>query len=110
MAQLIHAEGRGESLEGQVAIGAVLLNRLRDRRFPNSLAGVIYEPGAFCTVRDGQINLTPNAKAVRAARLAAAGWDPTGGALYFYNPARSTSAWIFTRPVLTRIGRHVFAG
>ncbi|HHV93050.1 MAG TPA: hypothetical protein GXX47_00780 [Firmicutes bacterium] len=110
MAQLIHAEGRGEPLEGQVAIGAVLLNRLRDSRFPNSVAGVIYEPGAFCTVRDGQINLTPDAKALRAARLAAAGWDPTGGALYFYNPARSTSAWIYTRPVLTRIGRHVFAG
>ncbi|NLY51767.1 MAG: spore cortex-lytic enzyme [Firmicutes bacterium] len=110
MAQLIYAEGRGESLEGQVAIGAVLLNRLRDSRFPNTVAGVIYEPGAFCTVRDGQINLTPDAKALKAARLAAAGWDPTGGALYFYNPARSTSAWIYTRPVLTRIGHHVFAG
>ncbi|NLY30428.1 MAG: hypothetical protein GX047_07330 [Firmicutes bacterium] len=110
MAQLIYAEGRGESLEGQVAIGAVLLNRLRDSRFPNSVVGVIYEPGAFCTVRDGQINLTPDAKALKAARLAAAGWDPTGGALYFYNPARSTSAWIYTRPVLTRNGHHVIAG
>ncbi len=110
MAKLIYAEGRGEPLEGQVAIGAVLLNRLTDSRFPDSVAGVIYQPGAFCTVRDGQINLTPDAKALRAARLAAAGWDPTGGALYFYNPARSTSAWIYTRPVLTRIGRHVFAG
>ncbi|NMB12792.1 MAG: hypothetical protein GX977_10945 [Firmicutes bacterium] len=109
MAQLIHAEGRGESLEGQVAIGAVLLNRMRDSRFPKSLVGVIYQPGAFCTVRDGQINLSPDGNALKAARLAAAGWDPTGGALYFYNPARSTSRWIYTRPVLARIGRHVFA-
>jgi hypothetical protein len=109
MAQLIHAEGRGESLEGQVAIGAVLLNRIRDSRFPKSLVGVVYQPGAFCTVRDGQINLSPDGNALRAARLAAAGWDPTGGALYFYNPARSTSRWIYSRPVLTRIGRHVFA-
>lgn len=109
MAQLIHAEGRGESLEGQVAIGAVLLNRTRDSRFPSSLAGVIYQPGAFCTVRDGQINLPPDSNALKAARLAASGWDPTGGALYFYNPARSTSRWIYTRPVINRIGRHVFA-
>jgi spore germination cell wall hydrolase CwlJ-like protein len=109
MAQLIHAEGRGESLEGQVAIGAVLLNRTRDSRFPSSLAGVIYESGAFCTVRDGQINLSPDSNALRAARLAASGWDPSGGALYFYNPARSTSRWIYTRPVINRIGHHVFA-
>ncbi|NMB46442.1 MAG: hypothetical protein GX998_08555 [Firmicutes bacterium] len=109
MAQLIHAEGRGEPLEGQVAIGAVLLNRVGDKRFPNSLAGVIYQQGAFCTVRDGQINLSPDGNALKAARLAAAGWDPTGGALYFYNPARSTSRWIYSRPVITRIGRHVFA-
>lgn len=109
MAQLIHAEGRGESLEGQVAIGAVLLNRTRDSRFPGSVAGVIYEPGAFCTVRDGQINLSPDSNALKAARLAAGGWDPSGGALYFYNPARSTSRWIYTRPVVNRIGHHVFA-
>ena len=109
LAQVIHAEGRGESLQGQVAIGAVLLNRVGDSRFPNSLASVVYEPGAFCTVRDGQINLTPDATALEAARLAASGWDPTGGALYFYNPARTTSRWIYSRPVINHIGRHVFA-
>ena len=109
LAQVIHAEGRGESLQGQVAIGAVLLNRVRDGRFPNSLASVVYEPGAFCTVTDGQIYLTPDATALEAARLAASGWDPTGGALYFYNPARTTSRWIYSRPVINHIGRHVFA-
>ncbi|NLK07966.1 MAG: hypothetical protein GX316_04610 [Firmicutes bacterium] len=109
LAQVIHAEGRGESLQGQIAIGAVLLNRVRDSRFPNSLAGVVYEPGAFCTVADGQIYLTPDARALEAARQAANGYDPTGGALYFYNPARTTSRWIYTRPVLGQIGRHVFA-
>ena len=109
LAQVIHAEGRGEPFQGQVAIGAVLLNRLRDQRFPDSLTNIVYEPGAFCTVADGQIYLTPDASAIEAARLAAGGWDPTGGAIYFYNPARSTSRWIFTRPVVNRIGRHVFA-
>lgn len=109
LAQVIHAESRGESLQGQVAIGAVLLNRVRDSRFPNSLASVVYEPGAFCTVTDGQIYLTPDATALEAARLAASGWDPTGGALYFYNPARTTSRWIYSRPVINHIGRHVFA-
>ncbi len=109
MARVIHAEGRGEPLEGQVAIGAVLLNRVRDGRFPNSLAEVIYQSGAFCTVRDGQISLPPNDTAVKAARMAARGWDPSGGALYFYNPARTTSHWIYSRPVINRIGQHVFA-
>lgn len=109
LARVIHAEGRGEPFEGQVAIGAVLLNRLRDSRFPKTLQQIIFKRGEFCTVRDGQIWLPPNDEAIRAAKLAVAGWDPTGGALYFYNPAKTTSKWIWNRPITNRIGRHVFA-
>lgn len=109
LARIIHAEARGEPIEGQVAVGAVLLNRIRNPRFPNDLWSNIFKRGEFCTVRDGQIWLEPDAAAYRAARLALNGWDPTYGALYFYNPARTTSRWIWSRPVTTRIGRHVFA-
>lgn len=109
LARVIHAEARGESLEGQVAIGAVLLNRLKDPRFPKSLSQIVFKPGEFCTVRDGQVWLTPNDESIHAAKLAVAGWDPSGGALYFYNPAKTTSSWIWSRSVTNRIGHHIFA-
>lgn len=109
LARVIYAEARGEPFEGQVAVGAVLINRVRNPKFPNDLWSVVFKKGEFCTVRDGQIWLEPDATAYRAARLAKAGWDPTNGALYFYNPSRTTSAWIWSRTVTARIGRHVFA-
>lgn len=109
LARVIHAEARGESLEGQVAVGAVLLNRLLDKRFPKTLSQIIFKRGEFCTVRDGQIWMAPSSKAIQAARLAVSGWDPTGGAVYFYNPAKTTSRWIWSRPVVNKIGNHFFA-
>lgn len=109
LARVIYAESRGEPFEGQVAVGAVLMNRLRDSRFPKSLSQIIFKRGEFCTVRDGQIWKNPSHEAIKAARLAAAGWDPTGGAVYFYNPAKTTSRWIWSRPVVNRIGNHIFA-
>ena len=109
LAKTIYAEGRGEPYVGQVAIGAVILNRVRSGDFPNSVSGVVYQKHAFTAVSDGQINLTPNDTAMKAARDAVGGWDPTGGALYYYNPAVATSAWIFDRQTVTVIGRHVFA-
>ncbi len=109
LAKTIHAEGRGEPYTGQVAIGAVVLNRVRDKAFPNTISGVVYQKHAFTAVSDGQINLTPNETAMKAARDAINGWDPTGGALYYYNPAIATSAWIFDRQTVTVIGKHVFA-
>ena len=109
LAKTIHAEGRGEPYTGQVAIGAVVLNRVRDKAFPNTISGVVYQKHAFTAVSDGQINLTPNETAMKAARDAINGWDPTGGALYYYNPAVATSAWIFDRQTVTVIGKHVFA-
>lgn len=109
MAKAIYAEGRGESYTGQVAIGAVIMNRLKSPDFPNTISGVIYQKGAFTAVADGQINLEPNQTAYNAARDAMNGWDPTYGAIYYYNPAKATSAWIFSRPTVTVIGKHVFA-
>ena len=109
LAKTIYAEGRGEPYTGQVAIGAVILNRIRDKAFPNTVSGVVYQKHAFTAVSDGQINLTPNDTAMKAARDAINGWDPTGGALYYYNPAVATSAWIFDRQTVTVIGKHVFA-
>lgn len=109
LAKTIYAEGRGEPYVGQVAIAAVVLNRVRNSAFPNTISGVVYQKHAFTAVSDGQINLTPNDTAMRAARDAIAGWDPTGGALYYYNPAVATSAWIFDRQTITVIGKHVFA-
>lgn len=109
LARVIYAESRGEPFKGQVAVGAVLLNRLEDSRFPKNLSQIIFKQGEFCTVRDGQIWKTPNQQAVQAARLAVAGWDPTGGALYFYNPAKTTSRWIWSRPIVNKIGNHIFA-
>lgn len=109
LAKTIYAEGRGEPYVGQVAIGAVIMNRIRSAAFPNTISGVVYQKGAFTAVDDGQINLTPNETALKAARDAINGWDPTGGALYYYNPAVATSAWIFDRQTVTVIGKHVFA-
>ena len=109
MAKAIYAEGRGESYTGQVAIGAVIMNRVKSPQFPNTIAGVIYQKGAFTAVADGQINLEPNDTAYRAARDAMNGWDPTYGCLYYYNPAVATSSWIFSRQTVTVIGKHVFA-
>ena len=109
LARTIYAEGRGEPYTGQVAIGAVIMNRIRSPKFPNTVSGVVYQKHAFTAVSDGQINLTPNDTAMKAARDAMNGWDPTGGALYYYNPAVATSSWIFDRQTVTVIGRHVFA-
>ena len=109
LAKTIYAEGRGESYTGQVAIGAVIMNRVRSSSFPNTIAGVVYQKGAFTAVDDGQINLEPNQTAYDAARDAMNGWDPTYGCLYYYNPAVATSAWIFNRQTVTVIGKHVFA-
>lgn len=109
LAKTIYAEGRGEPYTGQVAIGAVVLNRVRSSAFPNTISGVVYQKNAFTAVTDGQINLTPNETAMKAAKDAINGWDPTGGAIYYYNPAVATSSWIFSRPTVTVIGKHVFA-
>ena len=109
LARLIYGEARGESYVGQVAVGAVVLNRIKSASFPNTMAGVIYQRYAFTAVEDGQINLTPNATAKKAAQDALNGWDPSYGALYYYNPATATSQWIFSRKTLTTIGNHVFA-
>ncbi len=109
LAKTIYAEGRGEPYAGQVAIGAVILNRVRSSAFPNSVSGVVYQKGAFTAVSDGQINLSPDNTAMSAAQDAINGWDPTGGAIYYYNPAMATSAWIFSRKTVTVIGKHVFA-
>lgn len=109
LAHIIHAEARGEPYAGQVAVGAVILNRTRDDRFPKTIAGVIYQPGAFDAVADGQINLAPDNTAYKAARDCLNGWDPTYGCIYYWNPATATSKWIWSRPIITQIGSHVFA-
>ena len=109
LARLIHGEARGEPYVGMVAVGAVVMNRVRSSRFPNTISGVIYQNGAFDAVKDGQINLTPNEQSRRAARDALNGWDPTNGCLYYYNPNTATSAWIWTREVRLNIGDHSFA-
>ena len=109
LAQAIHGEARGEPYIGQVAVGAVILNRVRHPSFPNTIAGVIFQPGAFTAVTDGQMFLPPNDTALKAARDALNGWDPTGGAIYYYNPAKTTNRWIYTRPVVKVIGKHWFA-
>lgn len=108
LAKLINGEARGETYEGQVAVGAVVLNRVKHSSFPNSIAGVIYQSGAFTAVDDGQINLSPTSSCVRAAKDALNGWDPSGGAIYYYNPVTATNGWIRSRPVIKTIGKHVF--
>lgn len=109
LAKCIHAEARGEPYVGQVAVAAVILNRVASPEFPNTISGVIYQPWAFTATHDGQINLEPNSSAYNAARDAMNGWDPTYGCLYYYNPATATSKWIFSRQTVTQIGKHVFA-
>lgn len=109
LAKLIYSEARGEIYTGQVAVGAVVLNRVEDAGFPNTLQGVIYQPWAFTALHDGQFNLEPNATAYQAAQDAMNGWDPSYGSLYYYNPATATSSWIFTRTTVVVIGNHVFA-
>ena len=108
LAQCIYSESRGEPYKGQVAVGAVVLNRVKSSAFPNSIAGVVYQRGAFSAVDDGQINLKPDDTALKAAKDAMNGWDPTGGCLFYYNPNKTTNAWIRSRPVVVRIGEHVF--
>ncbi len=110
LARAINGEARGESYEGQVAVGAVVLNRVRDPNFPNTIAGVIYQPGAFTAVDDGQINvpIDPSSSVVKAAQDAMDGWDPTNGAIYYWNPATATSSWIWSRKIVKKIGKHNF--
>lgn len=109
LARAISGEARGEPYEGQVAVGAVILNRVNSSKFPNTLAGVIYQSGAFDSVKDGQINMEPTSTALKAAQDALSGWDPTGGCIYFFNPSTSTSKWIWSRPIVRTIGKHCFA-
>jgi N-acetylmuramoyl-L-alanine amidase len=109
LARLIYAEARGEPYQGQVAVGAVVLNRVKSSSFPNTISGVIYQPYAFTCVNDGQINLSPNQTAINAANDAMNGWDPTYGCLYYYNPKVATSKWIYSRKTVVTIGQHVFA-
>ena len=108
LAKLIAAEARGESYTGQVAVGAVVLNRVEHGSFPDSISGVVYQAGAFSAVNDSNWSVTPNATAQKAARDAINGWDPSGGAIYYYNPKTAKSQWIRSRPIIAVIGNHVF--
>ncbi|OAH55913.1 spore cortex-lytic enzyme [Domibacillus aminovorans] len=108
MANAVYGEARGEPYEGQVAVAAVILNRIGSESFPNTASGVIFEPGAFTAVADGQIWLKPNETAKKAVLDAINGWDPTGEALYYFNPNTATSAWIWSRPQIKKIGQHIF--
>jgi N-acetylmuramoyl-L-alanine amidase len=109
IARTVHGEARGESFEGQVAVAAVILNRLRSNEFPNTVHGVVYQPRAFTVVDDGQINLMPNQSSFNAVEEALRGWDPSDGALYYFNPETATSRWIWSRSQIKQIGNHVFA-
>lgn len=110
MARAINGEARGEPYEGQVAVGAVILNRVKSSQFPNTIAGVIYQSGAFTAVADGQINkpIAENSTVYKAARDALNGWDPTGGCIYYFNPDTATNKWIWSRPYVKTIGKHRF--
>ena len=108
LARAIYGEARGEPYTGQVAVGAVIMNRVRSSKFPNTIAGVIYQSGAFDAVSDGQINLTPDATAKKAAQDALNGWDPSYGAIYYFNPSTATNKWIWSRPMTVTIGKHRF--
>ena len=108
LARLIYGEARGEPYTGQVAVGAVVMNRVKSSSFPNTISGVIYQSGAFDAVRDGQINLTPDSTAKKAAQDAINGWDPSYGAIYYFNPSTATNKWIWSRPMTITIGRHRF--
>lgn len=110
MARAINGEARGEPYEGQVAVGAVILNRVSSSNFPNTIAGVIYQSGAFTAVSDGQINvaISESSSVVKAAQDALNGWDPTNGAVYYFNPNTATNSWIWSRPQIKTIGKHIF--
>ncbi|ANS74058.1 spore cortex-lytic enzyme [Paenibacillus yonginensis] len=108
MANAVNGEARGEPFEGQVAVAAVILNRVKSPSFPNTVSGVIFQPGAFTAVADGQIWLTPNESSRKAVRQALNGWDPSGGCLYYFNPETATSKWIWSRPQVKTIGKHIF--
>ena len=108
LSRLIYGEARGEPYSGQVAVAAVVLNRVRSSSFPNTVSGVIYQSGAFDVVSDGQINLTPDSTAKKAAQDAINGWDPSYGALYYFNPSTATNKWIWSRPMTVTIGKHRF--
>ena len=110
MARAINGEARGEPYEGQVAVGAVILNRVKSSKFPNTIAGVIYQPGAFTAVADGQINqpIAEGSTVYKAAQDAKNGWDPTGGCIYYFNPNTATNKWIWSRPHVKTIGKHRF--
>ncbi len=108
LARVVYGEARGEPYKGKVAVAAVVLNRVGSALFPNTVSGVVYQPDAFSIVADGQINLTPDDSALQAARDAVNGWDPSGGALFYYNPKKTTNKWMLSRPVITYIGQHTF--
>lgn len=110
MARAINGEARGEPYEGQVAVGAVILNRVKSSKFPNTIAGVIYQSGAFTAVADGQINqpIAEGSTVYKAAQDAKNGWDPTGGCIYYFNPSTATNKWIWSRPLVKTIGKHRF--
>lgn len=108
LSKLVHGEARGEPYKGMVAVAATVLNRVADSRFPNSIAGVIYQSGAYTCVSDGQINLEASSQAKKAAQDAINGWDPTSGCIYYFNPNTATSGWIWSRPQVMTIGKHIF--
>lgn len=108
LARLINGEARGEPYEGQVAVGAVILNRTRNPKFPSTIAGVVYQPGAFTAIVDGQVHAEMQPNSIKAAKDALNGWDPSGGAIYYFNPSTATSSWIWSRPLIKVIGKHRF--
>ncbi len=110
LARAVNGEARGEPYEGQVAVAAVILNRVRHSSFPNTISGVIYQPGAFTAVSDGQINvpIDPNSTVYKACTDALSGWDPSNGAIYYFNPDTATNKWIWSRPLIVKIGKHRF--
>ncbi len=109
LAHLIHAEAGAESYTGKVAVGGVVMNRIQNSKFPKTMAGVVYQPHAFESVSNGIINRAPSGESQKAARDALNGWDPSGGAIYFFNPAKTNNRWIWARQIINRIGKHVFA-
>ena len=108
LARVVYGEARGEPYTGQVAVAAVVLNRVKSSKFPNSISGVVYQSGAFDAVADGQINMTPDTTAKKAAQDALNGWDPSYGAIYYFNPSAATNKWIWSRPMTVTIGKHRF--
>ena len=108
LARVIYGEARGEPYAGQVAVGAVILNRVKSSKFPNTISGVVYQSGAFDAVADGQVNMTPDSTAKKAAQDALNGWDPSYGAIYYFNPSTATNKWIWSRPLTVVIGKHRF--